>query len=303
MFKKPRILFFGTPLFSVPTLEALLSQGYGIAAVVTQPDKPQGRKKLLTHSPIKKVALSHAIPILQPKIFDDAISTQISALTPDIAIVVAYGHIIPESVLRLFPFGMLNIHPSPLPKLRGPSPIQSAILQNFSETAITIMLMDKGMDTGPLLYQENIPVEARDTYETLALRLGKKASTCLLHTLPLYLQKSIQPKIQDNKNATYCKLIKKDDGLISWDNDAEYIDRQIRALNPWPGTFTKFSNLFPKVKKDFLIKIKQARHGEHGVLVKQCGSHSQLTIEYLQPAGKTLMSAQIFLQGYKKFIS
>lgn len=289
-----RIVFFGTPEFSVPALRALLeNKDFSVVGVVTQPDTPQGRKKILTPSSVKLLTAHHSIPILQPKkLSQPEFLKSFTQLRADLCVVAAYGKIIPKNILDIPPLGMINIHPSELPTLRGPSPLQYTILEGLKETAVTIMLMDEGMDTGPILYQHKAQVDDRDTYETLSQRLSVQAADDLIYTLPRYIDSELQPHKQDNTVATYSKILTKEDGLIDWSRSADAIDKRIRAFYPWPGAF------FERKKDHMRIKIMKAHVGSDGALVVPCGNNTSLTIDELQPSGKKIMNGDAFIRGY-----
>lgn len=289
-----RVVFFGTPAFSVPALRSLLkNKNFSVVGVVTQPDAPQGRKKILNSPPVKLVAQEYNTPVFQPKkLSHPDFVALFTLLKPDVCVVAAYGKIIPKVILDIPQFGMINIHPSALPLLRGASPLQYTILQGFKETALTIMLMDEGMDTGPIVYQHTAKVHADDTYDSLSNRMSAQAAQDLMYALPLYMSGELKPRKQDNALATYTKVLKKEDGLIDWSRTADEIDRKIRAFYPWPGAF------FERMKDGTRIKIIQAHVGSDGVIVMPCGNNTFLTIDRLQPSGKKIMNADAFIRGY-----
>jgi methionyl-tRNA formyltransferase len=281
---RKRVVFFGTPEIAVPSLEAL-SKDYDVVAVVTKPDTPVGRKKKLTPPAVKVAALALGIPVLQPKSLKpekksgSAAIAQLTELAPDVCVVFAYGKILPPDVLDIAPYGCVNIHPSLLPVLRGPSPLQGAILAGLPETGVSIMLLDEEMDTGPILLQEPFTLDPRETAETLHDKAAVLSAQVITRALDGYLAGELMPQPQDSSQATYCRLIKKKDGEIDWSHSAEDIDRQIRAFTPWPGAFTVVDGL--------RIKIVKA-HVEGG----------QLILEMVQPEGKKPMSYEDFQRGY-----
>lgn len=281
-----RVLFLGTPEFSIPTLEILLQQTQ-LLACVTQPDAPSGRGKINTPSPVKQWSLQHKIRVLQPislslkthegkKFYEHC-----KKMKPDIAIVVAYGNIIPPPLLSLPQFGFLNIHPSLLPKFRGPSPVPSAILAGENNSGVTIMQLDEGMDTGPILAQKIIPIAHDETTATLMKKCFTHGTKILLDILPRYIHGAQLLTPQNDHDATITRMINKNDGRITWKESPVLCDRKIRALNPWPGAYT--------ICKGKRIKI----------LTAVLQSPAQLLITKVQPEGKTIMSYDDFVHGYQ----
>ncbi len=233
------IVFLGTPAFAIPSLHRLADEGYEIAAVYTQPDRPAGRGRHLTPPPVKTAALAMSLPVRQPEsLGDPSALADLASLHPEVGIGVAYGQILPQEVLAIPPKGVLNIHPSLLPRHRGASPIPTAILAGDRETGATIMLMDPGMDSGPILAQRSLPIEDQDTAGTLAEKLAPLAADLLADTLPRWLRHEINPQPQDHSLATKTPLLKKEDGAIDWSLPAVRTWRQVRAHNPWPGAYT-----------------------------------------------------------------
>jgi methionyl-tRNA formyltransferase len=233
------IVFIGTPAFAVPSLYRLAADGHQISAVVTQPDKRAGRGRKPTISPVAIAATELQIPILKPVSLRDADAVNsISELQPKAIATVAYGQILRRDVLDIPPLGVLNVHPSLLPRWRGPSPVPAAILAGDSVTGVTIMLMDTGMDTGPILSQTEHQIEDTDTAGSLLEKLAVVGADLLSQTLTTVLAGEIEPQPQDESAATTCSLLRKEDGVIDWSRSAERIWRQVRAYNPWPGAFT-----------------------------------------------------------------
>ena len=306
-----KIIFLGTPEFGAIVLDILSKTKFKPLMVITEPDKPAGRKKVLTPPPVKKIAIKYNIPTLQPK-RNNNYYDKIKKLKPDLFIVAAYGKILSENFLDIPKFGSLNIHPSILPKYRGASPIQTAILNNDKETGITIILMDKKMDHGPIVNQLKFKIENQKiTYQELSEKLAKSSAELLINTLPQWFAKKIQPKNQDNKEASYCWQIKKEDGKIDWTQSAEKIERMTRAYWPWPSAWTEL-----KIKNDRLLKLKiveasvlpinyKKKIGTIFLFNKQlaivCGKNT-LIIEKLQLEGKKIMTAKDFLNGHPKII-
>lgn len=281
-----KIVFIGTSKFAVPILEALISSNYQIPAVITTPDKP-------IISPIKQIALRRNLPILQPDKIS-LIDLKIVDLKPDLIIAAAYGRIIPRNILVIPRLDSLNLHPSLLPKYRGPSPIQTAILNNDKITGITIILMDQQVDHGPIISQEQITIGSKDNYSTLEKKLAQKGAELLIQVLPQYIKNQIKSKPQDETKVSYTKMLTRQDGEIDWQQDAKTIERKIRAFYPWPGAWTKFNNLRIKILKAKAINKKQPAS-----LVTGQGF---LLLEIVQPAGKKPMSGQAFFHGHKTII-
>ncbi len=237
--KKYKIVFMGTPQFAVPGLRALHENGHEMALVVTQPDRPKGRGRTMTSSPVKQTALELNFPIIQPgSIKSPEFAGQIKSLQPDFQIVIAYGKILPENVLALPRIGTINIHASLLPKLRGAAPIQWAVINGESETGVCSMLMDKGMDTGDVLLCEKETIQPKDTAGSLHDRLSEKGAAVLIETLNSYADNTIQPIPQNHDLATYAPMLTKDDGLINWNKPAHELECFVRGVNPWPGAYT-----------------------------------------------------------------
>lgn len=233
------IVFLGTPAFAVPSLRRLVDEGFEIAAVYTQPDRPAGRGRRPTPSPVKNVALAIGLPVRQPEsLRDPSALAELASLHPNAGVVVAYGQILRQEVLDIPAKGVLNIHPSLLPRHRGASPIPAAILAGDRETGVTIILMDPGMDTGPVLAQRSLPINDSDTAGALTEKLAHVAAGLLAETLPRWLRGEIDPQPQDHSLATKAPLLKKEHGAIDWALPAADIWRRVRAYNPWPGAYT-----------------------------------------------------------------
>jgi len=231
-----QIIFFGTPDFAVPTLKALMEGPDRVVAVVTQPDRGKGRGQKVIPSPVKKVALAHGLPSHQPdRVKDPPFQEEIETLQPDLFVVVAYGQILPRSLLDIPKHGAVNVHASLLPKYRGAAPISWALLKGEKVTGVTTMMMDAGMDTGDILLQSEILIGERETFATLHDRLAELGAQRLKETIAGLKSGRITPVSQDPSGATDAPLIKKEDGRIDWSKEADEIDRQVRAFNPWPG--------------------------------------------------------------------
>ena len=226
------------PAFAVPALEALHTAGYRLQ-VVTQPDRPAGRGGRLTPPPVKAAALERDLPVCAARhLRDPAALAQLQALAPQVIVVVAYGELLRPAVLNLAPHGCVNLHPSLLPRWRGPTPIQAAIRAGDAQTGVTMMLLDRGMDSGPILAQTPEPLAAYDTGASLGARLAQRGADLLLDTLPAWMAGSITPQPQDPAQVTICHLLRREDGQIEWSLSAEELARLVRAYTPWPGTYT-----------------------------------------------------------------
>lgn len=302
-----RIVFMGTPELAAVSLQALIaSRLFEIAGAVTQPDQPKGRGLKLQASPVKEIAQHANLPILQPeRARDENFIQQLAALQPELIAVAAYGQILPKAILDLPGFGCLNVHTSLLPKYRGAAPIQHSILNGDSETGVTIMKMDAGLDTGDILTQEKTPISPSDNSQTLHDRLAEIGASLLVRTIPDFVAGKIQPHPQPSEGVTYASKIKKQDGQIDWAQPARGIWNRVRAMVPWPGAFTHLS----EPSQPQLLKIWQAepveRRGEPGTVLQAdrsgiiigCGSGA-LKILVLQREGGRRMNAADFLAGH-----
>ncbi len=313
---KIKTVFIGTPDFAVPSLRALIEDArFEIMGVVTQPDKKVGRKQILTPPPVKAEALKHSINVFQPDKIEN-LKSKILKLKPDIIIVAAYAQIMPESILEIPQYGCVNVHASLLPRYRGASPIQAAIMNGDEETGITIMKMEKRIDTGPILAQMSVKILPDDTSGSLYKKLSELGAEILIPALIGYIKGEIKPIPQDEQKASYAGLIKKKDGRISWEKAASELERFIRAMNPWPSAFTEVRSKKLEVRNKYLIlKIIEVEHDilrinkyEQGELflygnklAVQCGKDS-LVVRKLQLEGKKAMTSEEFLRGYKELI-
>ncbi len=298
-----RIVFFGTPTFSVPFLSALTQEAdFEILAVVAQPDKPAGRGHELVAPPTVVFANEQTIPVLQfPTLKSPDAVEALTQLNANAFVVVAYGKLIPESILSIPALGCINVHPSLLPRHRGPAPMQAAIKEGDTQTGVTIMLLDKGMDTGPLLAFETIQVDADESYPTLEKKVQTIGAPLLVQTLRRVAQKEIIPMIQDDAKATVTKLLDRDDGHVNWAQSMSAIDRTHRAFQPWPGSWNMLGELRIKWVEmqpvDFrsdvppgTITVKEGR-----LLIDT--ADGTIEILRLQPEGKAAMTAAEFLRG------
>lgn len=294
-----KIVFFGTPAFAGGFLKGLLQEpSFEVVGVVTQPDEPVGRKKILTAPPVKIIALEHQIPVFQPtKLKSGEFPDQLKALHADLAVVVAYGRLLPLAMLNSLPLGFINVHPSLLPKYRGPSPIVAAIANGDSETAVSVMKLVPDMDAGPILGQLPLTLDTGETVETLTAKIVKDGVPYLIKTLQDYAQGSITPTEQDHTQATYCTLLTREHGVIDWTESAETIERKVRAYNPWPGTSTTDLKIFAVAFSDRQVPAGE-RVTEGGRLFIGTGT-TALEILELQAAGSKRMRAADFLRGHK----
>ena len=248
-----RIIFMGTPEFAVPTLQTLHDNHHHVLAVVTQPDRPKGRGRVMVAPPIKDVATGYGYHVLQPAKMKEAwVRGEFMALKPDLFVVVAYGHILPASVLAIPRLGAINIHASVLPLYRGPAPIQRAIINGDEDTGVTTMWMDEGMDTGDILLTAKVPIGPEDTAQTLHDRLARVGAQCLIDTLHQLASGDLVATPQDHAKATVAPFLKKEDGRIDWSKEAKALDAFVRGMTPWPGAFT-----FLLGKR---LKILKAKH-------------------------------------------
>jgi methionyl-tRNA formyltransferase len=286
----PKIIFIGTSSFAVPALESLVKKNYNILAVVTSPDKPAGRRQELTSSLVKKTALKYNLPILQPEKISE-ISQRISKLKPDLIVLAAYGQIIPKSILDIPSFGCLNLHPSLLPKYRGPSPIQTAILNGDKTTGLTIIKMDEKIDHGPIIAQTKIEITPDENSQALEQKLAQTGADLLIKMLPDYLNGKIKPKPQDEKEVSYTKIFTRQDGQIDWNQTAQEIERKIRAFYPWPGTWTYLNK-----KRVKIIKAKAVEKENQTTIKTKKG---YLLLEIVQPEGKKPMTGEEYFRGHK----
>lgn len=244
-----KTVFMGTPDFAVPTLEALLNRGHDVVGVFTQPDRRAGRGRRLRPSPVKTFAQQRDLPVFQPASLrrEKEARDRIAALKPDAIVVAAYGLFLPSAVLETPRYGCLNIHPSLLPRHRGPSPVISTILEGDEASGVTIMLLDEGMDTGPVLTQEKTDIGGDETADALTRRLFDLGAKLLVQTLDRWVGGEITPSEQDEEQATITRLLKREDGRLDWSESADAIERRIRAFTPWPGTFTAWNERTLKV--------------------------------------------------------
>lgn len=306
----PRTVFMGSPDFAVPALRALAAANYPLVGVITQPDRPAGRGNRLTPPPVKIAALELGLEVFQPERLRAPEAMQrLREWNPDLIVVAAFGQILRPEVLTLPRFGCINIHASLLPRHRGAAPIQAAILAGDKETGITIMLMDEGIDTGPVLSQRSIEILPTDTGGSLFEKLSVLGSELLLETLPRCLNGEIQPQPQPAEGATYAPMLKKEDGLLDFSRPAAELERKIRAFSPWPGAFMPWQGGLLKIHRaHVLIREKEREENRQtGQLVIVDGlpavvtADDLLVFDELQPPGKNKMSGKAFLAGGRRW--
>jgi methionyl-tRNA formyltransferase len=294
-----RCVFLGTPAFAVPTLEALVSAGHEVIRVVTQPDRPRGRSQQLTASPVKEAALRFGLPVYQPERIRRPEAVQyLAGLTPDAMIVVGYGQIIPQSVIDIPPHGIINVHASLLPKYRGAGPIQWAIANGETRTGVTSMRIDAGLDTGDMLLKAETEIGPEETAVELGARLAARGAALLVETLEGIA--SIMPREQDQAQATYAPLLKKEDGLIDWRRPAHAIHNRVRGFQPWPGAYTRFRGRQLHIWKS---RVAAPSAGAPGQLLLHplralCGEGALELIE-VQLEGRKRIAAEAFANGQR----
>src|SRR6266540_4589770 len=286
-----RVVFMGSPDFSLPTLRAL-ADAYDVVGVVTQPDRASGRGRELKVPPVKTLALDLHIPVMQPeKLRQPEVMEQLRAWNPDLIVVAAFGQILKKDVLYLPRFGCINVHASLLPRWRGAAPINAAILHGDEETGVTIMKMDMGLDTGPILTQRSIRLTQEDTAGSVFEKLSYLGADLLIETLPDYLSGKIEPVPQPEEGMTYAPMLKKEEGQLDFTRPADELERQVRAFNPWPGAFMDFDGTLLKIHRAHVAEA-DAEAGHRLVYEDQpaVGAGSGiLVLDEVQPAGKKSM--------------
>jgi len=296
-----RIVFMGSPEFAVPVLRRLAEGPYPVVGVVTQPDRPSGRGRSLSAPPVKALAQTLGLPLIQPeRLKDPPAMVQLQAWAPDLVVVAAFGQILRRAVLELPRWGCLNVHASLLPRWRGAAPIQAAILHGDPQTGVTLMRMDPGVDTGPLLSQRLTPILPDETAGELAARLAELGAGLLLDTLPGYLAGEIQPQPQDHSQATYAPLLNRADGALDFHQPAEQLARRVRAFNPWPAAFIPWQGQPLKILRAHAASGDAPPPGSRlnlGDLPALSASPGLLVLDEVQPAGKRPMPGQVFLRG------
>lgn len=305
-----RIIFAGTPEFAATALEALISHDFNIVAVYSQPDRPAGRGQKARPSPVKAVAEKHALAVEQPENFRSEESiARLAAYQPDLMVVAAYGLILPTQVLQVPRLGCINIHASLLPAWRGAAPIQRSIEAGDKETGVTIMQMEKGLDTGPMLLKRSTAISPNETGGSLHDRLSRLGAEALLQSLPGIVAQTLPAEIQDSEKASYAHKLSKEEALIDWSATAEVLDRRIRAFNPWPVCYTQLNGK--------VIKIWSASVPDHqtqappGTIIKAgqghiwvaCGGNSTLSLDEMQLPGGRPLQTQALLNGHGALFS
>ena len=304
-----KVVFMGTPDFAVPVLKQLIADKYEIIGVVTQPDRPVGRKQVITPPPVKVTAQEHGIPVFQPeKLRNEAAVQEILALDPELIVTCAYGQILPKKLLDYPKYGCINVHASLLPELRGGAPIHYAIMQGKNETGITIMYMVEQLDAGDIISQVTVPIDERDTAGSLRETLSVAGAKVRSETIPKLLRGEISPRKQRDEEATYAYNIKREQEKIDWTKTGEAVYNHIRGLHPWPVSYTTLKGKTLKVwwgekvplktdeKPGTIVKVEK-----DGIVVAT-GDDTGIKITDLQLAGKKRMSAEQFLTGYRHLL-
>jgi methionyl-tRNA formyltransferase len=299
-----KVIFMGTPEFSVTTLEEMIKAGHEVLAVITQPDKPKGRGKAVQFSAVKEKALEKNLKVYQPvKVREPEFIEFLKKLEPDVIVVVAFGQILPKAILDIPKYGCVNVHASLLPKYRGAAPIQWAVINGEKESGVTTMFMDTGLDTGDILLKKKVPLEEKETSGSLHDKLSAVGAALLIQTLNGLEQGTIRREKQDDSQSCYARMLEKSSGKIDWGKDAASIERLVRGLNPWPSAFTSMGGRTMKIWDARVIeKEYEGRTGEivevtkSSIIVKT--GKDALAIDSLQLEGKKRMTADAFLRGY-----
>ncbi len=299
-----RVVFMGTPDFAVPILRAVAGAGHEVIGAVTQPDRPKGRGKAVLMTPVKEMALSLGIPVYQPeRVKEEGFAETLRKLSPDVIVVAAFGQILPRGILEIPRLGCVNVHSSLLPKYRGAAPIQWAIINGESRTGVTTMMMDTGLDTGDILEQKEIPIEPDETGGSLHDKLSALGAGLIVTTLEKLGNHTAVRTPQDGDKACYAGMLSKEMGDIDWTMDARRIERLIRGLSPWPGTYTGYNGRMLKILKASVASFPA--EGECGEVVYADPKSLYvrtgdgiLSVEEVQPEGKKRMSIDAFLRGY-----
>lgn len=301
-----RVIFMGSPSFALPSLQALLVH-HRVVGVVTQPDRPSGRGQQPTAPAVKDLAIAHELPYDQPaSLRSDAVLHRLQAWSPELIVVAAFGQILPPAVLDLPPHGCLNVHASLLPRWRGAAPVQAAIAHGDQETGVTIMKMDPGLDTGPILSQQSTPIGPDETGGELADRLAEIGAGLLIKTIPAYTAGDLLPEPQPDEDATYTTMLKKSDGALQFDQSAEALARLVRAYRPWPGTHFRWHGIRLAVlsahAESFGATPSEPGTGTViGGMPAVAAADGYLVLDIVQPAAKRPMDGQAFLHGAPAF--
>ena len=302
-----RVIFMGTPDFAVGTLQALLQSEHEVVAVVTQPDKPKGRGKAMQFTPVKEVAAEAGIPVLQPKkVREEAVVEELRSYHPDVIVVVAFGQLIPKSILEMPKYGCVNVHASLLPKYRGAAPIQWAVIDGEEKSGVTTMQMDEGLDTGDMLLTEEVTLDPEETGGSLFDKLSQVGAQLLLKTLDALENAADTPQKQPAESTTaYAAMLNKKMGEIDWSQSAVQIERLVRGLNPWPSAYTHLAGKTVKIWKA-AVRPSREQKKEPGSVILEDKKHfgiqtgdGVLEILELQLEGKKRMTADAFLRGYQ----
>jgi methionyl-tRNA formyltransferase len=297
-----RTVFLGTPEFAVPTLRAVVESGFEVAAVITQPDRPKGRGGIMTESPVKQAAAALGLPVYQPERIRRSENVELlRGFGSDAMVVVGYGQIIPQTIIDLPKYGILNVHASLLPKYRGAAPIQWAIANGETETGVTVMKIDAGLDTGDMLLKTAMAIGPDETAPELGARLAVAGANLLVEALQQIDR--LRPEKQDNAEATLAPILKKEDGLVDWSRPARQIYNRMRGFTPWPGAYTKFRGLQLTITRAGVEGGTPVPVGtlysEKRRLYAGCGEGTLLELLEIQLEGKKRMSAEAFLNGYQ----
>ncbi|MBN1856038.1 MAG: methionyl-tRNA formyltransferase [Dehalococcoidia bacterium] len=306
-----RIVYMGTPEFGVPILELLVAGGHEVVAVYTRPDRPSGRGRQVVASPVKQAALDYGLRVIEPETMRGSAAVALLAgLRPDVVVVAAFSYLLPPDVLATPRLGCLNVHPSLLPRHRGPSPVAAALLQGDSETGVSIMLMNEGLDTGPVLSQERVTIREIDTTGSLTLLLSSLGSHLLSRTLDQWIRGEITPEPQDDSRATYSELIHAKDGIMDWTRSADSLWRRVRAYHPWPGCHTTWKGKRLKIQSGMALPSVSGE--DVGKVVELDASFPRgigvvtgegvLALDRIQMEGKREVSAEEFVRGHSDFV-
>ncbi|MES1258342.1 MAG: methionyl-tRNA formyltransferase [Acidobacteriota bacterium] len=300
------VVFLGTPEFAVPTLEKIIAAGHHVQEVITQPDRPKGRRQELHPSPVKVAALRHGLPVYQPERIRRSESVEhLRALAPAVMVIVGYGQIIPQNIIDIAPLGIINVHASLLPDLRGAAPIQWAIARGFERTGVTTMRIDAGLDTGDILDKWETPIGPEETAPELSARLAEAGATILLQTLSNLEHGEAKPVPQDSARATFAPILKKEDGRIDWRSPARQIHNLIRGFQPWPGAHAVFRGQSLHLWRSRLVGFSQKFNLAPGAIVQEQGVFAAggdgavLELVEVQLEGRKRMPAEVFANGHR----
>lgn len=293
MSMSPKLVFFGTDDFSTYSLLKLISSGFDIVAVVSKPNRPAGRGRKIREPAVAKIAKQHSIDLLQPEKLN-GFENKVRQISPTHGVLVAYGKIIPEQLIAAFPGGIINVHPSLLPKYRGPSPVEAAILNGDKKTGVSLIQLNTEMDQGPIFCQTDFPLTGHEDRLTLNAELGKFSAEYLIAHLPPIIEGKLQPQKQDDLQASYCNLLTKKDGLTDWQEPAEIIERKVRAFQGFPKLRGEIFG-----QKVTVLRARVAKSGFDGNLVVGCKPGWLEIIELIAPSGRTMSGAD-YIRGYKK---